>query len=143
MIDMENPHLRLQQQIDCQLEVTPLLALQTWEKSGWKEEPGTDTDEAPLKYMALVLLDAIEDRAKRMSIDRENGVTVFSETVRSLPKAPSHIIARGLEIIREITGLEGAKGTGVLSLGIRGDSLELTIEKDGPRHIINFPYLGK
>ena len=71
MLDAENPHLRLQQQIDCQLEVTPRTVLESWEKTGWKQEPGTDLDEAPLKYMALVLLDAIEDRAVRFSVDKE------------------------------------------------------------------------
>ncbi len=139
MPDIESPHLRLQQQIDCQLEVTPRPTLEAWEKAGWKDAPGTDVDESPLKYMALVLLDAIEERAPRLSIDRDEGVTVFSESTYSLPKAPPHIIARGLEILREITGLEGPVGQGRLALGIRSDSLELIIQKDAGKHIINIP----
>ena len=66
MAEIESPHLRLQQQIDCQLETNPREALSVWEKSGWHDEPGTDVDEAPLKYMALVMLDAIEERATRL-----------------------------------------------------------------------------
>jgi hypothetical protein len=139
MPDIESPHLRLQQQIDCQLEVTPRPTLEAWEKAGWKDDPGTDVDESPLKYMALVLLDAIEERAPRLSIDREEGVTVFSESTYSLPKAPPHIIARGLEILREITGLEGPVGQGRLALGIRNDSLELLIKKDLGKHVIDIP----
>jgi hypothetical protein len=143
MAIMESAHLRLQQQIDCQLEVTPSTTLQAWEKKGWKNEPGTDVDEAPLKYMALVLLDAIEDRASRVTVDKDGGVTVFSDTTHDLPKPPPHIIARGLEILREISGLEGPKGEASLSLGIRNDSLELIIQKDAGKHIINIPDIGK
>ena len=139
MSDMDSPHLRLQQQIDCQLEVTPRSTLEAWEKGGWKDEPGTDVDESPLKYMALVLLDAIEERAPRLSMDKDHGVTVFSNTTYSLPKAPPHIIARGLEILREIIGLEGPSGQGRLALGIRNDSLEIIIQKEAGKHIINIP----
>ena len=139
MTGTESPHLRLQQQIDCQLEIRPYDELETWEADGWNEEPGTDIDEAPLKYMALVMLEAIEQRAVRFSVEKDHGVTVYGEKTYELPKAPAHIIARGLEILREITGLEGPSGEGRLSLGIRTDSLELIIQKQGGMHMINIP----
>ncbi len=142
MADMDSPHARLQQQIDCQLEVKPRPVLETWEKAGWKEEPGTDGDEAPLKYLALVLLDAIEERATRISIDRDKGAVVYADQTYTLPKAPPEYIARGLEILREIVGLEESKGEGALSLGIRNDSLEVIIQKDKGLHIITFPGVG-
>ncbi len=53
MADVESPHLRLQQQIDCQLETNARQALSAWEKSGWQDEPGTDVDEAPLEIHGL------------------------------------------------------------------------------------------
>ena len=139
MAQTESSHLRLQQQIDCQLAIKPRPVLQAWEREGWKEEPGTDVDEAPLKYLALVLLDAIEERAVRMSIDKDEGVTVYGGSTYTLPKAPSFIIARGLEILREITGMQGPTGQASLSLGIRNDSLDLIIQKQAGRHIINIP----
>ncbi|MFH1115926.1 MAG: hypothetical protein V1792_18600 [Pseudomonadota bacterium] len=139
MTEMDSPHLRLQQQIDCQLEIKPRDALTEWEKGGWKEVPGTDVDEAPLKYMALVVLDAVEEKAVRLSVDKDQGVTVYSDKTYDLPKAPAHYIARGLEILREITGMEGGNAQGTLSLGIRNDSLELIIQKEGGKHIINIP----
>ena len=139
MADTENPHLRLQQQIDCQLEVKPRDALTVWEQQGWREEPGTDGDEAPLKYLALVLLDAIEERAVRLSVHKDEGVTVFGDKQYNLPQAPPHVIARGLEILREIIGLEGPSGEGTLSLGIRNDSLEVIVQKQAGRHLINIP----
>lgn len=143
MDNKESAHLRLQQQIDCQLEVTPSTVLRAWETAGWKDEPGTDLDEAPLKYMALVLLDAVEDRASRVAVDKDEGVTVFSDTPHALPKPPPHIIARGLEILREISGLAGTKGEATLALGIRNDSLTLTIQKDAGKHMINIPGIAQ
>jgi hypothetical protein len=139
MANTESPHLRLQQQIDCQLEITPRNVLETWEKTGWNEEPGTDADEAPLKYMALILLDAIEEKAVRLAVDKDKGVTVYGDSTYSLPKAPGHLIARGLEIVREITGLEGPTGRGILSLGIRNDSVEIILQKEAGLHILTIP----
>lgn len=139
MAHTDSSHLRLQQQIDCQLETEPRTVLKAWERDGWKEVPGTDADEAPLKYLALVLLDAIEERAVRMSIDKDEGVTVYGGSTYMLPKAPSFIIARGLEILREITGMQGPSGQGSLALGIRNDTLDLIIQKQAGRHIINIP----
>ena len=139
MSQTESYHLRLQRQIDCQLEVKPKDALIAWEKSGWNEESGTDGDEAPLKYLAMVLLEAIESRSVRLSIDRERGVTIFGDSTYMLPKAPSMYIARGLEILREIAGMDSPDALGRISLGIRNDSLELIIQKEAGLHIINIP----
>lgn len=139
MSDTESSHLRLQQQIDCQLEVKPQDVLAAWEKAGWNEEPGTDGDEAPLKYLALVLLEAIEERAVRLSVDKDKGVTIFGASTYRLPKAPASYIARGLEILREIAGMEGPGTQGKISLGVRNDSLDLIIQKEAGLHIINIP----
>ncbi|MGC8660177.1 MAG: hypothetical protein ACP5U1_14015 [Desulfomonilaceae bacterium] len=139
MSDSESPHARLQAQIDCQLEVKPKDALESWQKSGWKEQPGTDSDEAPLKYLALVLLEAIESRSVRLSMDKDRGVTVLGDSTYTLPKAPGMFIARGLEILREIAGIEGPNAQGRISLGVRSDSLDLIIQKEGGLHIINIP----
>jgi len=143
MAGSESSHLRLQQQIDCQLEVKARDALSNWEKQNWKEEPGTDVDEAPLKYMALIMLDAIEERATRFSVDKDLGVTVYGETTYELPKAPPHYIARGLEILREITGLEVPGGQGRLSLGLRNFNLDMIVQKQGGLHMINIPGIGE
>lgn len=133
-------HLRLQQQIDCQLEVNARQSLINWESLGWNEEPGTDSDEAPLKYLALVLLDALESKAVRINIDKDNGSTVYADTTYTLPKAPTSFIARGLEILRDISGMEGASSKGRIAVGLRSESLEIVIQKDGGLHTITILY---
>jgi len=139
MIDAESPHKRLQEQIDCQMDLKPREALEKWQQAGWKEEQGTDSDEVPLKLLALYLLEAIGQRVVRLTIDKDQGVTVYGDTTYALPAAPPHFIARGLELLREMIGMEGGIGKGTLVLGIRNDTLELIIQKQGGLHIINIP----
>ncbi len=143
MIDAESPHKRLQEQIDCQLDLKPREALQRWQQSGWTEEPGTDSDEAPLKLLALYILEAIGERAVRMTIDKDQGAVVYGDTTYNLPAGPPHFIARGLELLREMTGMEGATAKGTLALGVRNDTLELIIQKQGGLHIINIPGIAE
>ncbi len=143
MIDADSPHKRLQEQIDCQLDLKPREALQKWEQGGWNEEPGTDSDEAPLKLLALYLLEAIGERAVRITIDKDHGATVYGDSTYTLPAAPPHFIARGLELLREMTGMEGGSAKGTLALGVRNDTLELIIQKQGGLHIINIPGIAE
>lgn len=139
MPERDSLHRRLQQHVDCQLETRPRRVLEEWEQSGWQEERGTDVDEAPLKLMALYLLDAIEGRAVRLTVDKDEGVTIYADETYNLPKAPPHFIARGLEILREIMDMKGPKGQSTLALGIRNDRLELIIQKDRGLHVITMP----
>jgi hypothetical protein len=143
MADLSGPHLRLQQQIDCWLETNPVTALETWDKAGWgDDDPGWDVDEAPLKYMALVFLYAVENRIVRFTVDREKGATFYGETTTTLPNPPSQIIARALEIVREITDLEKPSGQSTLSLGVRNDGVEVIIQKERGLHTFNIPGIG-
>jgi hypothetical protein len=142
MIQTESPHSRLQRQVNCHIGVKPQDALVSWESFGWNEEPGTDGDEAPLKYLALVLLEAIESRSVRLSIDRDRGVTIFGDSTYMLPKAPAMYIARGLEILREVAGMNTSDARGKISLGVRNDSMDLIIQKEAGLHMINIPGVG-
>ncbi len=139
MTETTSSHQRLQQQIECQPAIDPGEALRDWESRGWEEQPGTDVDEEPLKYLALVLLEAIKNKAVRVSLDMDAGVAVHSEESFRLPKAPTSYIARGLEILREIIGLEGPSGQATLTLGVGNDSLDLIVQKERGEHMITIP----
>jgi len=131
-----------QQKLQRQIEVNAHAALSAWESAGWNEEPGTDSDEGPLKYIALILLEAIEEKAIRITMDKDSEPTVYGDVTYTLPKAPSSYIARGLEILREIAGMEGSHARGSIVLGVRNDSIELILQKDGGRHTLTMPGLG-
>lgn len=142
MKDTSSAHLSLQNLVDCYLETNPEDALKRWADNDWKVEKHEDTDEFCLKYLALVLLDAIESRAHKIVLERGCPVLIAGQgSEHMLPAAPESLAARGLEILRDICGMEGTRAQGTLCLGIRNNSLELRIEKSEALHIIYLPAL--
>lgn len=142
MKDASSAHLALQNLISCYIETNPAEALQNWADKNWKVESYEDMDEACLKYLALVLLDAIDSRAEKIILEKGCPALVVKKGAEHmLPAAPESILARGLEILRELCGMEGATAQGTLSIGIRNDSIDLAIEKSEALHIIKLPAL--
>jgi hypothetical protein len=140
MKDATSAHQSLQNLISCYIETNPAEALKSWADKNWKVESFEDADEACLKYVALLILDAIDSRAEKIVLEKGCPALVAKKgSEHMLPAAPESMLARGLEILRELSGMEGATAKGVLSLGIRNDSIELTIEKSEALHIIRLP----
>jgi len=142
MKDVTSAHLALQNLISCYLETKPADALKSWADKDWKVEKHEDVDEASLKYLALIVLDAIESRAQKIVLEKGCPVLIAAPGgEHMLPAAPESMLARGLEMLREMCGMEGARSKGELSLGIRNDSIALAIEKSEALHIIYLPRL--
>ncbi len=142
MKDEQSYHSLLQQNIDCYLETVPAEQLREWADREWQEEPGIGVDEQALKYLALVIVDALESRAHRIVLEKGCPVLIAAgDGEHMLPAAPESILARGLEMLRDICGMEGGRSSGRLALGIRNDSLELQIEKSEALHVIHLPPL--
>ena len=140
MKDATSAHQSLQNLISCYIETNPAEALKSWADKNWKVESFEDADEVCLKYVALLILDAIDSRAEKIVLEKGCPALVVKKgSEHMLPAAPESMLARGLEILRELSGMEGATAKGVLSLGIRNDSIELTIEKSEALHIIRLP----
>ena len=140
MKDATSAHLSLQNLISCYIETNPAESLKSWADRNWKVESFEDADEACLKYIALLVLDGIDSRAEKIVLEKGCPALIVKKgSEHMLPAAPESMLARGLEILREISGMEGATAKGILSLGIRNDSIELTIEKSEALHIIRLP----
>ena len=140
MRDAENPQKTLQDLLNCYLETRPDDVLRNWADSGWAGDAGVSIDETCLKYIALVLLDSIESRAEKTILEMGCPVLVDAgDEQHMLPPAPESMLARGLELLRDMCGLEGAEGQSVLCLGLRNDSIEVQIQKSEALHIMYFP----
>jgi hypothetical protein len=140
MKDMSSPHTVLQGLLECYLETRPDELLRQWADTGWKSGGNVDIDETCLKYIALVLLDGIESRAEKIILEMGCPALVVAGKERHmLPPAPESMLARGLELVRDMCGLEGARGKGILCLGIKNDSIEILIEKSEALHILHLP----
>ncbi len=143
MQDTQSSHQQLQQYLDCYLETNPSTVLKQWDEDGWQGDSQVDTDETCLKYIALILLDAMEHKAKKIVLEMGRPVLMAcNEEDYILPTAPKSILARGLEIVRDICGIEGDRTGGILCRGIRSDSIELRIEKSKGVHVIELPDPG-
>jgi hypothetical protein len=142
MKDVENPQKTLQALLDCYLETRPDEVLRNWADGGWAGDAKVSIDETCLKYIALVLLDSIESRAEKTILEMGCPALVDEgDKQHMLPPAPESMLARGLELLRDMCGLEGAVGESMLCLGLRNDSIELRIQKSEALHIIYFPRL--
>ncbi len=139
MKERDNPHQKLLQLLDCYLEADPAGEIRRWAGAGWPA--GGDMDEAGLKYIALVLLDSIGSGADKAVLEMGCPALVDAGDDRHmLAAAPESMLARGLELVREMCGLAGAaRGDGLLMLGLGSDSLELMLHKSEGLHIFYFP----
>ena len=107
-----------------------------------------DVEEDALKYLALSILYATTEKAKKLSFKKKKGepkVTVKAEEKMELPTPPGEIADKVFEIMRSITHLEGKKGREPFSLGLRDGRMELGVkvekEEDKESLKLSFPWL--
>jgi hypothetical protein len=139
MKEKRNLHLKVQEMCDCYATGDPLK-----EMSVVKNDK--DKDEAAVKWLALAALHGVNNNAEEINITRssEGNVRVVAEyRDTELPSPGSEVGKKIMNALREITHIEEEKGKTPLSLGIRNDSVNLTIkfkEKNGKEKItIKFP----
>jgi hypothetical protein len=139
MKEKRNLHLKVQEMCDCYATGDPLK-----EMSVVKNDE--DKDEAAVKWLALAALHGVNNNAEEINITRspEGNVRVVAEyRDTELPSPGSEVGRKIMNALREITHIEEEKGKTPLSLGIRNDSVNLTIkfkEKNGKEKItIKFP----
>jgi hypothetical protein len=143
MQETQSNHQQLQQYLDCYLETNPTAVLKQWDYDGWQEDSQLNTDETCLKYIALVLLDAMEHKAIKIGLEVGCPVLIIcNDEDYILPAVPESMLSRGLEIVCDLCGMQRDRTGGILCLGIRCDSIELRIEKRRGIHIIELPDLG-
>jgi len=139
MKEKRNLHLKVQELCDCYATNDPLKEMSVVKNDG-------DKDEAAVKWLALAALHGINNNAKEVIITRStDGEVRVSAKYREseLPSPGSEVGSKIMEAVREITHIEGQKGTTPLALGIRNDSIELQVkmkEKEGREKVtIKFP----
>ena len=127
MKEKRNLHLKVQELCDCYAATDPLKEMSA-------VAAAKDVDEAALKWLALAALHGINDGAKEITLRRGPGgrVTVTAEyREKELPSPGNDVGGRIMAAVREITHIDGDKGKTLLALGLRNDSLELTVKVKG------------
>jgi hypothetical protein len=139
MKEKRNVHLKVQELCDCYATDDPLKEMSVVQND-------SDKEEAALKWMALAALHGVNNNAKEVTISRNpdgNIVVTAKYFETELPSPGSEIGSKVMDAVREITHIEGDEGKSPLALGIRNDSIELTVkmkEKEGHQKVtIKFP----
>jgi ribosomal protein L23 len=140
-----NLHQKLIEMCDCYLETDFKVQIQEAAQS-----PGTDPEEDSLKYLALTIMYAITEKARKLVYKNKKGqltVVVKGNGEKTSVKAPApEIFARIIEIVRTILHLEEDNASMPLSLGLRNGQMEVQVKverKDDKESLkLKFPDLG-
>jgi len=122
-----NPHLKLQEMCDCYLETDFRLQMAKLCK-----QPGPDREEEAFRYLALALMHAITEQARKLSMKKEKlEVKVKVEgngDKHSLPAPPVDLFGVVVATVRAILHLEDEKGESMLSLGLRNGAVDMRVK---------------
>jgi hypothetical protein len=135
-----NYHAKLQEMCDCYMETDYRKEMEVM-----ASESSADVEEDALKYLALSILYATTEKARKLSFKKKKNepkVTVKAEEKMELPTPPGKIADKIFEIMRSITHLEGEKGREPFSLGLRDGSMELNVkvEKEEDKESLKFSF---
>ncbi|MEW6360345.1 MAG: hypothetical protein AB1696_28690 [Planctomycetota bacterium] len=125
-LTQRNLHQRLQEYCDCYLESDLEFELEHLVRRDFDAFAGDDTETA-LKYLALALLTAIEERASTLIIAKWAS-HLLGGNCCLIPTPADSVVEKAIEIIKKITGVGRAKPYGTLALGLRADCLDLGVE---------------
>ncbi len=135
-----NYHAKLQEMCDCYMETDYRKEMEVM-----ASERSADVEEDALKYLALSILYATTEKARKLSFKKKKGepkVTVKAEEKMELPRPSGKIADKIFEIMRSITHLEGEKGREPFSLGLRDGRMELSVkvEKEEDKESLKFSF---
>ena len=119
-------HMKVQEYVNCYATTDPLREMSTIQ--GDKE-----IREAALKWLSLAAIHGINSGAEQITlkVSRDGKAEVTARYREAELPSPGPKVGKEIvEIVREITHLEDAKGELPLSLGIRDDSVLLNIVMD-------------
>ncbi|MEW5914648.1 MAG: hypothetical protein AB1814_18990 [Thermodesulfobacteriota bacterium] len=139
MQDKRNPHLKVQEHIDCMAATDYLEEMSKLAKD-------KDKADAALRWVALAALHGVNAGAKQVSLlQGPDGTVIVQAKYRTatLPTPGKQVGAQVLKALRDITHLEGDKAKGPLALGLRNDSLTVQVkfenDKEGQKVTLKFP----
>ncbi|HJX31773.1 MAG TPA: hypothetical protein VJ624_07995 [Thermodesulfobacteriota bacterium] len=125
-------HLRLQEYCDCYLETDPQKEILVINKKGAAADVTKDREEVALKFLCLTILYGIKESAKKITLTKkgrdEARLDIEAAGKYVLPAPRADIADEIFKVMRSITHLESERGREVLSLGLRNDRVELTVE---------------
>lgn len=134
MSDMQrtrSPHVKLQEFIDCFIDTDYKKELESF---SLPRLAGSTREKAPdeaLRYLAIMLLYALNERVKDISIIRKAPdkalCRMSGDKFYDIPMPKEEVVASLFDEIEEMAGMDETKRTGKLILGLKNDELDLSI----------------
>lgn len=120
-------HQKLIEMCDCYLDTDYPAKLHAMTST-----PSTEVAEESVKYLALAILYAITEKARKLSIKRKKEhitVTITVDDAKiSLPTPPLPLFTGMLQTMKAILHMEGDKVAMPLALGLRSGGLEVQVK---------------
>ena len=145
-LEKRNLHLKLQEYCDCFMETDLKNELKGLSGELGVSASAQDLEEYALKFIGLAVLYGVNESAKSVVLSKTRSgdvqFTVSAAGDYKLP-APSSVLAdRVFDALRNITHLEGQSAYEPLSLGLRGDRIELGIHFDekGEKNLVRITF---
>ena len=138
MKEKRNLHLKVQEMCDCYATSDPL-------KSMSQMAHDSSGEESAVKWLALAALHGINANAKNITLffAGDGTVRVVAEyRPTDLPAPGKDTADKIMEVVREITHIENAKGKLPLSLGVRDSSvdIQINVKSDGGEGMIKLKF---
>ncbi len=139
MRDKGGLHLKLQEFCDCYATTDYLKEMSTVDSE-------SDMEQGALKWLALAVLHGINSGAEKLSLERKedgrmHATAKYKKT--ELPSPGPEVGEKVLNVVRQISHIEGEKGKLPLALGIGDSSIEVLVkvkEEEGEQKVtIKFP----
>lgn len=126
-----SPHVKLQEFVDCFLDTDHKKELETFSDPKLTKSIREEVPDEALRYLALTLLFAIDEKAKDISFVRKQpDVTLCrmaGEKFLDVPVPKEEVVTALFEEIEEMAGMDETKRTGKLVVGLKDGEIDLNI----------------
>ena len=126
-----SPHVKLQEFMDCFVEADHKKELESFSTSSLTGSMRERVADEALRYLAIVLLYAIDENGKDISFIRKAPDAALcrmsGDKFYDIPAPKEEAVISLFSEIEEMTGMDETKRTGKLVLGLGNDQIELKI----------------
>jgi hypothetical protein len=126
-----SPHVKLQEFVDCFLDTDHKKELEIFSDPKLTGPTREEVPDEALRYLALVLLYAIDEKIKDISLIRKQPDSsvcrMAGEKFYEVPTPKEEVMATLFEEIEEMAGMDETKRTGKLILGLKDDQIALKL----------------
>ncbi len=144
-------HVKLQEFVDCFLNTDHRKELETFSDPKLTKSTREEVPDEALRYLALTLLFAIDEKAKDISFVRKQPDVALcrmaGEKFYDVPVPKEEVVTALFDEIEEMAGLDETKRTGKLVVGLKDSEIGLNIsstvtDSDEEKIIIRLPQLA-